>query len=217
MSERMQTFMAIIAVSCAVVTTGMVVTRELRSGDTGETSREAVVENVGQIIASAPHISGPADADVTFIEFFDFQCPACRMLAASMDSVIASGEMSIRIARHHYPLTRAHPTAQDLALAGLCLDDSEQFEEYYHRAFANQAVLGSEGSIGPLSVMPEGVDTSAVRRCMGEQTTWDKLAAELELGRSLRLQATPSYIIHGRLYWGALGAADLTRLLKERP
>lgn len=214
MHSRLQGAMAVVSVVCAVTVTALVVRRELRS-DSPDGPGGVVVSDVPAIVEGAHHISGPRDADVTLVEFFDLQCPACRQFALSVDSLRTASEFTIRIARHHYPLTTIHPQAQDLALAGLCLEDPQAFEEYYRRAFEFQGMLGSRGTVGPLQLLPAGVDSTRIRACMSAPATWNMLAAELALGDRLKLRATPSFIVGERLYTGARSASELLELIAD--
>jgi protein-disulfide isomerase len=205
--------LALVAVSCALITTGLVVRRELVTRETSTLSTGRPVANVDALISSAFHVSGAPDAPTTVVEFFDLQCPACRRFSLTIDSVMLRHPRGLRIARHHFPLSVLHPRAQELALAGLCLGNSPAFEAYYHRAFAIQGQLSSEFGSDPLSLMPAGTDTAKLRRCMRSSKTWDDLSRELALADSLHLPGTPSFIVNGRLYSGSRDVRRFEALL----
>ena len=169
MNPKLQLALMVTAVTCAVVMTLLVLKREIGS-PSSQRDEGVQVDGLAMLIESAPHASGPTDATVTIVEFFDLQCPACRQFSLSMDSVRSSGRHSIRIVRHHYPLTTIHPMAQDLALVGLCLGDSALFDDYYRRAYELQGLLGSRASVGPMQLLPAGTDTTAIRQGAGGVT-----------------------------------------------
>ena len=214
MNPKLQLALMVTAVTCAVVMTVLVLKREIGS-PSSQRDEGVQVDGLAMLIESAPHASGPTDATVTIVEFFDLQCPACRQFSLSMDSVRSSGRHSIRIVRHHYPLTTIHPMAQDLALVGLCLGDSALFDDYYRRAYELQGLLGSRASVGPMQLLPAGTDTTAIRHCVSAPETWDRLAKEIQLGDRLRLRATPSFIIGSRLFTGARSASELSTLISR--
>ena len=214
MNQRIQNFLLVVAVACAVTTTGLAVRKSLQPPQ-GAQRPPVAVDGVDSIIAGSAHISGPRDADVSIVEFFDLQCPACRMLSFALDTAVKAVNLRVRIARRHFPLPSIHPKALDLALAGLCLTTTAEFDEYYHRAFELQGLLGSEGAAGIMLILPATADSAAVKVCMSRPATWDRLQRDVSLGDALRISATPSFIVGGRLYTGARDATELARLIRE--
>lgn len=205
--------LSIVAVLCALATTGLVVRRELGEDGDGSTGDGKPIVGAERLASSAFHSSGPENARITVVEFFDFQCPACRRLAISLDSIVRSRPGWIRIVRHHYPISALHPMANELALAGICLGDTKDFEDFYTHAFESQGRLSSEYGSNSLALMPAGVDTTAIRTCMRSGLTWDKLSRELALADSLGLPGTPSFVVNDRMYFGSRDVAQLLVLL----
>lgn len=214
MKEHLQTLLAVVAVSCALVVTLLVIRREF-----GQPASPAVGEqlrvSLDSLVANAPHSSGPRDAEQVIVEFFDFQCPACRMLSFALDTVRSRWPHPLRLVRRHYPLIEIHPRAQELALTALCLPDDSTFDAFYHRTFAEQGRIGGAGYDGPVQFLPEWADSAAIRTCVDAPDTWTRLAEGLRLGQRLGLRATPSIVIGGRLFTGVRSADEIIGLLEK--
>jgi protein-disulfide isomerase len=210
---RVQSALMIVAVLCAVIMTSLVVRREISSAQTPRDDGVRL-DSATHLVSGAPHSFGPDDAQVTLVEFVDLQCPACKQFAAVIDSVQKAGRVRVRVAIRHYPIAKIHPVAPELALASLCLRDSASLVQYHRRAYELQDVLSARsGTVGPMQLMPTGVDTAAVRRCMRDPATWDALAAEIRVADEAGVQMTPSCVIGNRLFAGTRSVEEVERLL----
>jgi protein-disulfide isomerase len=214
MTTRLQDVLMVAAVLCAMLTTALVVRREFfpaRADERLNVTR--TIEDGEPLARNAPHQVGQSSAQHVVVEFFDFQCPACRRLSYSLDSLLLRHPNDVRIARHHFPLTSAHPLALSLSLHGLCISDREAFEQYYHAVFNGQEKLQPPTPADPMTFVPVGQDTARVRLCASSRETFARIERELELADSLRLRGTPSLIVGTKVYTGSRSLRQLEQLL----
>src|SRR3989338_6499480 len=102
-----------------------------------------------QVVASEDDdaILGDKNAEVTIIEFSDYQCPFCgRFWSDTLPSIkseyIDSGK--VKLVFRDFPLTSIHPLAQPSAEAVECVREKGGDEAYYKmhdKIFANQPSL----------------------------------------------------------------------------
>lgn len=155
----------------------------------------------------------PAEgAKVLIVKFNDFQCPPCRNSHMAYKPIIAKFMMEhpgdVRYVLKDYPLDAEcnanvtqtiHPSACEAAVAVRLARAKNREEPMIEWIFANQP-----------SLTPELVKQGA--REMGQVTDFDaKYASTLEsvksdiaLGKSLGVQATPTFFINGMKVDGAL-------------
>lgn len=88
-------------------------------------------------IKAGDPIKGPADAQVTIVEFSDFQCPYCIRASATIEQVMNSYGDKVRLVFKNYPLPN-HQFAQKAAEAALCANDQGKFWEYQAKLFESQ-------------------------------------------------------------------------------
>jgi len=88
-------------------------------------------------------LKGNPDAQITIIEYSDFQCPACAYFYELMEDVVDEFGNHIRFAFRHFPLKSIHDKA---ALAGQATEAAGlqgKFWEMYSEVFENQALWSS--------------------------------------------------------------------------
>ena len=161
---------------------------------------------------------GAAQARLTSIEYFSLTCPHCAAFALqSLPEIkarwIAPGKL--RWVFHDFPTDKA---ALQAAMVARHLPP-ERYERFVTTLFAEQDrwVFGA-GSV-PDALWPLAGDAGM------DRTTFDAALADSGLqdwivGRALdaearwHVSATPSFMIHGRLYPGAMTASEFAVILK---
>lgn len=168
--------------------------------------------------------SGPqkgAEAPVVqVVEFADFQCPACKQLAAPLADLVAEHPGQIQLLFKHFPIADVHPHAHAAALAGICAEKAGSFWPFHDAMFRGQEELNARGDAYILEVGESlGLDRRGFVECIEAKETRQRLEADLDLARRLVIQATPTLFINGRriegVQWSMIKAAigyDLRRL-----
>jgi protein-disulfide isomerase len=89
-------------------------------------------------------VLGNDDAELTIIEFSDFECPFCKRanddaLVQVKSQYVDTGK--VKIVYRDFPLTSIHPIAQKAGEAAECADDQGKFWEYHDLIFERQPSL----------------------------------------------------------------------------
>jgi protein-disulfide isomerase len=141
-------------------------------------------------------------APVTIVAFEDFQCPFCARGAETLAKVEQSfGAEKVRIVFKHLPLP-FHPNARPAAEAAegvRVLGGDGAFWRFYASAFAAQSELGPE-SYARWAV-EAGVDGQAIAK--GNPAWGAKVDRDLELGKKLGVDGTPTFLVNGEIVAGA--------------
>lgn len=203
-----------VLVLCALLVTGLVVRREFFP------PAPLAVRDGGELIpgweeyARGGHSMGPADAPLTLVEFSDFQCPACRVLSASLQEIREEYPDDIRVVYRHFPL-KTHEAAIPAALASECAAAQGRFEPFHDALFARQ------DSVGALPwtrfAQEAGVpDVTAFERCMaGSAAAAAALNADTLAGQKLQVRGTPTLLVNGKRYNGAPPTHALEQIIRE--
>lgn len=155
-------------------------------------------------------VLGAKDAPVTIVEFSDFQCPYCRRVQPTLKRLMQEYEGKVKLVFRDFPLRNIHPQAQKAAEAAQCADDQGKFWPYHDKLFEQTAL-----QIDDLKKYAEELelDMEAFSTCLDS----DKYAAEVEKdlqdGRRVGVNSTPSFYINGQPLSGAAAYENFQELV----
>jgi protein-disulfide isomerase len=151
-------------------------------------------------IQGAP-VNGPADALVTIVEFFDYQCPYCRRVEETMKELRKLYPNDVRVVLRQNPLpfhARALPAANFALEARAQKGDAVFFE-------AHQRLL--EGEIEDADLLKLGrdlrLDEKRVRAAISKGTHNSQIEADADLASDFKASGTPHFFINGQRLSGA--------------
>lgn len=166
-------------------------------------------------VASGPEFPslGPADAPVTIVEFSDFQCPYCRIGALTLNAVMNRYPAKVRVVFRNFPLDPScnplvqhsmHPAACESARTALCAQKQGKFKEVYESLFEHQSKL-APGK--PLELAREaGANTDQLSACASQTDVNAAVSRDIDEGKRLGVQSTPTFFINGRKVEGGIPA-----------
>ena len=184
---------------CALVTTGLVVRRELSAPPVPSTAPTHVAE--WRDFGRHGQRMGPSGAPVTIVVFSDFQCPYCGVLMERLKELRSAHPTEVAVVYRHFPV-EGHRHAAAAARASECAAAQGRFEPFHDALFAARDSIG---------VIPwnrfatvAGVrDLGAFQACAGSSVPVAALARDSAAARSLRVSGTPTILINGLRLVGA--------------
>lgn len=157
----------------------------------------------------APH-SGPVDASVKIVEFYDYACPHCARFVPVIEEALTGLESKVVVYYKMFPLghNEDSPAAGASAIAAY---KQGKFKEMHHMLFKN---MGSHKSANLKSYAKElGLDMAKWNSDFkAAKTLVDTDKAE---GISAGLTGTPAIYINGQLYEGLPDAKYFKMFVKE--
>jgi protein-disulfide isomerase len=148
---------------------------------------------------------GPNDALVTLVEFSDFLCPHCRLLAADLSVIRSRYGRDFAVVFRHYPMRRL---SRQAAFAALCAERMHRFKSMHDALFANADSIGKTTWIW-FAQRAEIVDTSAFAQCMASEDIAGALEVDSIAAARLDVWATPTVLINNMMFMGNLGLERL--------
>lgn len=201
-------------VVCALVVTGFVAAKELRSVDAPITGGQ--LENYAEWrdYARDGRLIGPSTARVVLVEFSDFQCPYCRRMSERLRAIRAKFPNDFAVMYRHWPLTRLHPNARAAAVAAECAGRQDRF------AAMHDVLFESSDSIGILTweqlAGRAGVpSTSSFRLCLTDSTALSVVLRDSAEATRLGARGTPTSLINGVKIRGSIPEQVLERLVRD--
>jgi|SRR3989344_430795 len=147
---------------------------------------------------------GNDNAQLTIVEFSDFQCPYCKRFRDQTfdqlkEQYIDTGK--VKLVYRDFPLSSIHPMAQKAAEAGECADEQGKFWEYHDKIFENQQLL----SIDSLKQWAKdlSLDTTKFNNCLDSGKYANEVKNDLNDATSSGGQGTPYFLVGNTQLSGA--------------
>lgn len=147
--------------------------------------------------------AGDKNAEVTVIEFSDFQCPFCRIsytdtIPQLKKEYIDTGK--ILFVYRDFPLSSIHPSALPAALAANCANEQGKFWEYHNKVFDEQNKLGQgtvQFSAADLKKWASdiGLDENKFNSCLDSQKYKSEVDKDFQDGVTAGVSGTPTFFI----------------------
>jgi protein-disulfide isomerase len=141
-------------------------------------------------------ILGPSDADITLIEFSDYECPYCQKWHEEVYfRLLDEYEGQIRIVYRDFPLNSIHPNAEPAAIAANCAGEQDAYWEYHDKLFSSELPLGDSAYQQYASDLD--LDLEAFNQCLESDHQKDEIQADFEYASNLGVRSTPTFFING--------------------
>jgi protein-disulfide isomerase len=165
---------------------------------------------------------GNSDANVTVIEFSDFQCPFCKQHVdetqpALDEEFVDSGQ--VMWVYKHFPLS-IHPQAPAAGAAAECAADQGKFWEMHHALFADpkEWSIAEPNPVFEALAAEIGLDPAAFTACLENGEAAERVTNDMSEGAPF-VQGTPTFIVlyngEGQIIPGALPLDTFQQVLQE--
>lgn len=156
-------------------------------------------------------VKGPADADVTIVEFFDYQCPYCKGMEPSIDALLKS-DPKVRLVLKELPvLGPASTTASRAALAAVA---QGRYVPFHDALMAIHGHLSGDEQVLQTAAAA-GLDVTRLKTDMASPAVMGEIQRNLALADALGIDGTPALVIGGHLVPGAIDLDQLKAMVAE--
>lgn len=154
-------------------------------------------------VNESDHIRGNKDAEITIVEYSDFECPFCSKFHQTMEQIMADYESTGKVAwvYRHFPLDQIHPDARPAAEASECvaeLGGNDAFWKYSKLLFDSAPSSLSTENLKSNAVSI-GIDENAFNSCVSEgrhkAKVEDNYQSGMELAKNDRNFGTPYSVV----------------------
>jgi protein-disulfide isomerase len=153
-----------------------------------------------RIDAEKDHVLGDDSADVTLVEFADFECRPCASAVRLVDAVRERMGSRLRFAFRHFPIPEIHAHAQLAAEAAEAAGAQGRFWEMHALLFDHQDALARDDLVGYAHQL--GLDVERFADELDRHVHREAVALQAEGGAWIGVAGTPAFFIDGRQYAG---------------
>ena len=179
----------------------------LFQGELSDMTKDPLAQNRARIqMNDAPSLGDPK-AQVTLVEYSDFECPVCRNLHDALRGLLPNYAGKVRVVFKDYPIEQLHPWARTAAIAGRCAyqQDPKAFWKMYDLIYDNQEIISAANAWTKMTdyAAQSGLDGDAFKTCMASPEAGAAVNASRENGQQLDVSSTPTIFVNGRRIVGA--------------
>lgn len=186
------------AIVVIVAVTVVLLVSRSDSDKSGEVSADA---GPAQVVRENSHrLNSVPGAAVTFVEFLDFECEACRAAYPVVEQLRAEYGDRIEFVLRYFPLS-GHFNAERAARAVEAAAQQGQLEAMYHKMYETQAQWGERRT--PADDLFRGfaaelgLDMAAFDAAYNDPATLQRVRLDVNDGEALGVQGTPTFFING--------------------
>ncbi|MEA1848851.1 thioredoxin domain-containing protein [Chryseobacterium sp. MHB01] len=162
-------------------------------------------------VSKTDHAQGNDNADLTIVEYGDYQCPYCGAAYPVLKELMKEFEGQVKFVFRNFPLSEMHPYARPAAIAAEAADLQGKFWEMHDVIYENQQSL-NENFLFQLAEKI-GLNLSQFKEDIQKPELEKKVDSDFESGIISGVNGTPSFFINGNKFNG--GAEDLLELVRE--
>ena len=186
-----------------------------RDEDDDEPSADAESKIVHKIPVGTSPVRGPATAQVTIIEFSDFQCPYCKRVGETLARVRKEYGDKVRIVWRDMPLhfhPRAEPAAE-LARAARAQKGDAGFWTVHDLLFQSQPKL--DDSDLERIAREAKLDVAKAMSAVKNKSFKKGIDEDIAIGDDFKAVGTPHFFVNGRRLVGAQPFEKFKPLIDE--
>jgi protein-disulfide isomerase len=141
------------------------------------------------------HIQGPADAPVTLVEYGDYECPYCGAAYPIVKAVQSRMGERLRFVFRNFPITTAHPHAEQAAEAAEAAAAQGSFWEMHDLLYEKQKRLEDDDLRGYAEQV--GLDVERFDTELSEHLHAEGVHEDFLSGVRSGVNGTPTFYING--------------------
>jgi protein-disulfide isomerase len=175
-----------------------------------DAKHEAGVAQNSEAIFNSPRgvTLGNKDGDVTFVEFFDYNCGYCKRAMADMLDLMKS-DSKLKVVLKEFPvLGQGSVEAAQVAVAVRMQDASGKKYLDFH-----QKLLGGRGAADKARALAAakeaGLDVARIEKDLASPEVRATIDENFKLAEAMGMNGTPSYVVGKQVVVGAIGVDGL--------
>ena len=202
-----------------LIKSGQLTAEDLRFINSQSVSSTIILPEVAdfdwaQIVdARDPQLGNP-EAQVTIVEFSDFDCPYSRRAAYNLRAAAAQYGEQINWIVRDFPLLDLHPNALLAAQAAACAGEQNRYWEYHDKLFTNQDDHSKNRLLGLAREL--NLNMATFSGCLDSERTLAEIDDDFTGGVTAGVQGTPTFFINGRRIPGVIPEKQLFQIIDQQ-
>lgn len=168
-------------------------------------------------VSANDHIKGYASSSVIFIEYSDFECPACRNYYFVLRQIMVEFGDQVAFVFRNFPLSEIHEKAIIAARAAEAAGKQNKFWEMHDLLFEKQEEWSKASDPEKMFISYAtllGISVERFRSDLNSKEVVDFVNKQRKEAIKLGLQGTPSFFINGEKIDNPRSVEDFRVIIK---
>ena len=153
------------------------------------------------VIKTQDHIRWNTKSKNIFVEYSDYQCPACRNLHNFLNELEKTATPNATLVFRYFPLFQIHPFAMQAAYAAEAAGLQNKYWEMNDLLFNSQdswSKLGDPTNYFIDLAKQLKLDSDKFKKDIVSQSVKDRIQSDLSEGEKIGVNSTPSLFLNGK-------------------
>jgi protein-disulfide isomerase len=179
-----------------------------------EKAKSAIKGNKEALFSSPRQVNlGNPQGDVTFVEFFDYNCGYCKRALSDMVELMKT-DPKLKVVLKEFPVLGPGSVEAAQVAVAVRMQAPQKYLDFHQKLLLGR---GQADKARALAAAKEvGLDTARIEKDMKSEEVARTLEESAKLAEALGLNGTPSYVIGNDVVIGAVGLATLTQKVKAQ-
>src|SRR5262245_47518396 len=174
-----------------------------------EKHQASIAKNADAIFNSPRGVTlGNKDGDVTFVEFFDYNCGYCKRAMVDMLELMKA-DPKLKVVLKEFPvLSQGSVEAAQVAVAVRMQDPTgKKYLDFHQKLLTGRGAADKARALA--AAKEAGLDMAKLEKDLGSNEVKATLEENLKIAETLGMNGTPSYVIGKQIVIGAVGVEAL--------
>lgn len=177
-------------------------------------AQKTVLKDRKDDLLNSPHdgVIGNPEAQVTVVEFFDYNCGFCKRAMADMQALLEDND-DVRFVLKEFPILSAESREAHVVSMAVQATAPEKYAEFHQQLMGSDS--RADGELAMSIATGLGLDEAALRKEMENPEIQKAFAETYELANQLAVTGTPAYVVGNEVVFGALGKDVLGEKIEQ--
>src|SRR6185436_9803663 len=145
---------------------------------------------LGAFKGTGGRFRGPDNAELTLVEFGDFQCPSCAAYHPFVKEILNRYPKQVRLEFHHFPLISIHPNSMAAAKAAEAAGEQGHYWEMHDALFEYQTQWAGQPDPKPgfAAIANQiGINGALLVQAMNSPRLQDRILKDVQMGDAAKI------------------------------
>ena len=151
---------------------------------------------------------GNPNGDVTFVEFFDYNCGYCKRALSDMTELMKK-DPKLKVVLKEFPVLGPGSVEAAQVAVAVRMQDPKKYLDFHQKLLLGRGQADKARALA--AAKDAGLDVARIEKDLKSDEVAKTIEESMKLAEALGLNGTPSYVIGNDVVIGAVGLPTLSQ------